>query len=76
MNGLFFDEVGEACDLQAVRPDPETAVDGTPLIVGFGTDAVGTGLVLVGSFEHGRIDLDLALDVHVPKATWAVDELV
>lgn len=54
---IGFYEVGEACYLQAVGPDPEAAVDGAPLVVGFVADAVGAGLVLECAFEHGGVDL-------------------
>lgn len=76
MKGFFFDEVGEASDVEAVGPDPDAAVDGAAVFVGFDAGFVGAGLVLQRPFEHGRVYFELALDVHVPEATRAVGEMV
>lgn len=45
-------------------------------VVGFAAGLVGAGLVLVCAFEHGGVDFKLALYVHIPKATWAVNKLI
>ena len=74
--GGYFDEVGKTGDVQAVGPDPEAAVDGTALFVCFGAGTVGTGLVLVGAFEHGRVYFDFTLHIHVPETARTVDDLV
>ena len=73
---IGFYKIGEASNLQTLRPHPNAAVDGTTVFIRFLPRLVGAGLVLVRPFQHRRINFNLTLHVHVPKAARTIDEMI
>jgi hypothetical protein len=70
----FFEQVGEAGQLQAIAVDIDTALDRT-VVGGFMARRMRP-LVLQRAFKHIRVLFHLAFHEHVPKAPLAVFELI